>query len=128
MDLAKKKKFDILLVDDDKEFCQSVKEVLERENYNVCVAHNTKDAIFRSKNQKYDCLLIDIVLGPDRGTSLIVDIRKRADSANKYSPILVISGNLGPDIVVEISGKVQGALVKPFNSEAFLSAVAKVCK
>ena len=78
------------------------------------------------KNQTFDVAFLDMHLGEDSGEKLIDLMREeRMDQMNLKTPIVVISGYLDKDLVTGIAGKVQGALVKPFEIKTLLSYVEK---
>ena len=45
---------------------------------------------------------------------------------NYTTPILIVSGNLEPEILKKIRGKIQHILVKPFGNEAFIEKVKQL--
>lgn len=55
---------DILLVEDDKEICFILTELLKRNHYNVSAYHNGIEAIEALSSKKYDLMLLDLML-PD---------------------------------------------------------------
>lgn len=53
---------DILLVEDDKEICFILTELLKRNHYNVSAYHNGIEAIEALSSKKYDLMLLDLML------------------------------------------------------------------
>lgn len=117
----------ILVVEDDDDFRNVVLTVLSDANYAPMGARNLREASLKLRNQKYSCVLIDIRLGEDSGIDIIDSMRKQQNTLNSNTPIIVISGFLDRDLVTKIASQVQGALVKPFESQALLACLEKVC-
>ena len=67
-------------------------------------------------------------LNDESGEEIIEQARSRGESLNRDTPIVVISGYLDRDLVLNIAGKVQGALVKPFETSSLLEIVRKFAK
>jgi DNA-binding response OmpR family regulator len=119
----------ILVVEDDVELNSAVTDALNRAGYKAVGVHNARDALMRMKNQKYDAIFVDIVLGDgsnaESGEDLLFQIRERPDANNQATPVVVISGNLQRELVERIAKSIQGALVKPFEMKALLEAARK---
>ena len=117
----------ILVVEDDISLCNSILNTLHRQGHNPKGVTDLREAAFRMKNQKYDCLIIDMRLSnAESGEELIRMARETKDSLNLHTPILVISGYLDKSLVHKIARSIQGALVKPFEMKALLDLVSKV--
>jgi DNA-binding NtrC family response regulator len=122
----KKESPHILIVEDDVELCNGIMRALHREGYSPAGTIELRDAMFKLKNQKYACVLLDMKLGADFGGELVTFMRERADAGNTDTPILVISGHLDRALVEKIGHRIQGALVKPFDMKTLLEAVKKL--
>lgn len=115
----------ILVVDDDEALCVSLTELLQSEQYTVLCAPTLRDGIFKLKNQRFSCILLDINLGPDSGKEIIDLLRHQKQTRNSETPIVVISGHLERELIGQIAKDVQAALVKPFQPAALLNALRK---
>jgi len=124
--VSKKLENFVLVIEDDHELRHSIAETLKRHDCSVVEASTLRDATMKLKNQAFDVVFMDMLLGEDSGEELIDLMREeRKDQLNLNTPIIVISGRLDKDLVQGIAGKVQGALVKPFEIEAILACVEK---
>jgi CheY-like chemotaxis protein len=56
------KKKCILIVDDDDEYVESNKELLEVSGYEVLTAHNGKDGLDLAKKEKPDLMILDVMM------------------------------------------------------------------
>jgi DNA-binding response OmpR family regulator len=84
-----RKKF--LIIDDDPDYVEGIKAILEKANYDVDVAYNPKDGIQALQTGSYDLLLLDIMMG--RGAEGVMVARKlRKDPKLRNIPTLIITG------------------------------------
>ena len=81
----------LLIIDDDPDYVAGIKSVLDTANYNVDVAYNPKDGFKALLAQRYDLLLLDIMMG--RGAEGVALARKVRKQPNLHDlPVLIITG------------------------------------
>ena len=81
----------ILIIDDDPDFVDGIKSILEKADYAVDVAYNPKDGFNTLQTEPPDLLLLDIMMG--RGAEGIMIARKmRKDAELREIPVLIITG------------------------------------
>jgi two-component system alkaline phosphatase synthesis response regulator PhoP len=81
----------LLIIDDDPDFVDAIRSILEGANYLVDIAHNPKDGLQALSSREYDLLLLDIMMG--RGAEGIMIARKmRRDARFREIPVLIITG------------------------------------
>jgi len=81
----------LLMIDDDPDFVEGIKSILDAANYSVDVAYNPKDGLQALQSKTYDLLLLDIMMG--RGAEGIMIARKlRKDPKLREMPVLIITG------------------------------------
>jgi two-component system alkaline phosphatase synthesis response regulator PhoP len=81
----------LLIIDDDPDFVEGIRTILEAASYSVDVAYNPKDGIQALQTGNYDLLLLDIMMG--RGAEGIMIARKmRKDAKLREVPVLIITG------------------------------------
>jgi CheY-like chemotaxis protein len=81
----------ILLVDDDKDFVEINKTLLEKDKHTVVFAHNPKDGLALLKKEKPDLLVLDVMMEePDDGFAMAQQIRQ---DGNKITIIMLTSIN-----------------------------------
>lgn len=81
----------LLIIDDDPDFVDGIKSILEKADYAVDVEHNPKDGLNRLHTEPPDLLLLDIMMG--RGAEGIMIARKmRNDTELREIPVLIITG------------------------------------
>ncbi|MGZ3649566.1 MAG: response regulator [Bdellovibrionota bacterium] len=118
----------VLVVEDDVDLCNSVEGALQNVGFRAVGAHCLRDGVLKVQSQSFICILLDMQLGALRGEDIIEHARNRVESLNRDTPIVVISGHLDRPLVKSLSGKVQGALVKPFDTNNLIEIVRKVTK
>jgi DNA-binding response OmpR family regulator len=81
----------LLIIDDDPDFVEGIKSILDAADYVVDVTYNPKDGLKALQTTEYDMLLLDIMMG--RGAEGIMVARKlRKDPKLKEMPVLIITG------------------------------------
>ncbi|MGB2909542.1 MAG: response regulator [Anaerolineales bacterium] len=81
----------LLIIDDDPDFVDGIKSILEKADYAVEVSYNPKDGLNRLQTEPPDLLLLDIMMG--RGAEGIMIARKmRKDAELREIPVLIITG------------------------------------
>lgn len=123
----------ILVVDDENDIRDVLKDVLELEGYTVDLASNGVQAISKFRDSKPDIVVVDIVMPDKDGVSVIKEIRNESATVD----IIAISGggklNPGsykPDAIATTvylaaadSAGANVTLTKPFNKNELLKAV-----
>lgn len=110
----------ILIVDDEKDFREKLKAILENQGYIVDTARNGGEAIKRSKHRFYNLALVDIRLPDIEGTKLLTSLE---DTRPKMIKI-IITGH--PTLQNSIDALNRGAdayIQKPFDIESTLILV-----
>lgn len=78
----------ILIVDDDIDFVEAVRIVLESNNYKVISAYSREDGMQSIQTSDPDLIILDVMMdSPDDGFTLAHDIRKKGFK----KPILMLS-------------------------------------
>ena len=79
----------ILLVDDDPDFVESTRTVLESAPYEVIVAVNGDEAIKKAKAEKPDLILLDVIMPVEDGFSAAEHLKKDKELAD--IPVLMLT-------------------------------------
>lgn len=106
----------ILIVEDNIDIHNLIKEVLEKEHYKVLSSYTGTDAIQTLENEKVDLILLDLMLPKINGEEIVKIV--------KNIPIIVISAKISPEDKVNVL--LNGAndyITKPFNVEELLARV-----
>jgi len=113
----------ILAVDDDRQFLEMMKEVLENKGFEVIAAANLTEALKRMAMQPFDALVTELQIPrSEDGLAIVTAMRRSQPKA----VIIVISAS--PELngaAVAIHQKVDEFLVKPFDFERIAELVRK---
>jgi CheY-like chemotaxis protein len=112
----------ILVVDDDLEFCQVMKDILEGRGYMVAIAINGPQAIDMSKSTSYDLIFIDMKLPTINGLETYLGIK---ESAPRAKAVMMTAyreemGSLAEEAVAKCA---LTCLYKPFAPEEMMKVV-----
>jgi CheY-like chemotaxis protein len=81
----------LLIIDDDPDYVDGIKSILEKAQYKVDAAYNPKDGFAALETGNYDLLLLDIMMG--RGAEGVMVARKINKDPNlREIPVLIITG------------------------------------
>lgn len=114
----------ILVVDDEQNVCEGVKEVLEGGGYIVTMATSGQAAVELVKQEPVDVVLLDLIMPGMDGADTCAAIKKmRPDTA-----VVAISGSPSGERLNRFfeNGGVDIYLYKPFGREELLQGVEKV--
>lgn len=112
----------ILIVDDELDDLGSMRDILEKEGYEVQTATNGAQALDLLRGSKLDVALIDIKMPTLSGYDLLRLLRERLNHKVKMIYVSIVPRH---DVdLADIDGFVQ----KPFSPEQLIKQVKKVLK
>lgn len=114
----------VLIVDDEKAFAEGLQANLEREGYDVVVAHDGEEALRLFAQAPVDLVLLDLMLPGIGG----MDVCKRL-RAESTVPIIMLTAR--DDNIDKILGLEVGAddyLTKPFNFRELLARMRAIMR
>lgn len=113
----------ILIIDDEPDIRELVKDVLEDEGYQVSLAASAAEARQQIKDKKIGLALLDIWMPGEDGISLLHSWVKREPPG---FPVLIMSGHGTVETAVEATKLgAEGFIEKPLNTSQILQAVTK---
>lgn len=124
---AATKKYKILFVDDEV-FCRmSGKVILESSDYEVITADGGLDALEKLKHEKFDLVLLDLMMPDMYGTEVLSKIRQNPELVTL--PVILQSGTSDyAQIAQAKSLGIKDIVIKPYNKDAILSIIEKALK
>lgn len=112
-------KQNILIVDDDKDIVNLISDILEDEGYAVRSAFNGIDALKLIATNKFDLLIIDIMLPDINGYEICKKIRD-----DITAPIIILSAkNKAMDKVIGFELGADDFITKPFDDNELIARV-----
>ncbi len=117
----------ILLVEDEDDLRETIREVIAEEGYTVAEAGNGAEALTYLEQRPAPCLvLLDLMMPVVNGFELLE--RMRAHPRLKDIPVLVISALARQRLEETVAkGTAVGFLTKPLQLKALLGAVSQYC-
>lgn len=120
----------ILLVDDDPDFVDATKLILEKSKYKVITASNSEEGWKKAQAENPDLILLDVMMeSPDAGFQLAYKIRN--DKKLKNKPILLLTA-IGKVTGFKFDKKkdedflpVEEYIEKPVKPEILLEKISK---
>ena len=111
----------VLVVDDEMDIRETIRDILEIEGYHVCCAANGKEALDVLSEVRPGLILLDLMMPVMSGYELLQELRERDDLSG--IPVTVVSA-IGDRAVV------RGAevLKKPVDLDALLHVVDERCR
>jgi DNA-binding NtrC family response regulator len=115
----KKSEFKVLVVDDDTEFVDAVRELLERNGYGVITAYSGKEALEKAgASPGIHLALLDLVMPLMDGFTLL---EKLKEAAAEMTVIIVTGQGTVQTAVEAIKRGASDFITKPFDKEVLLS-------
>ncbi len=116
----------ILLIDDEKLICSSLKQYLENnEECSVEIVFNGKEALSKMDESHYDIVLTDLNLPDFKEFELIDEIRR----SGKEMPIIVMSAQFPDSTAIHIiKQNIFRCITKPFELEEISGCVTDAMK
>ena len=114
----------ILVVDDDTNICELLRLYLEKEGYEVVLAHNGADAVTAFRELSPSLMLLDIMLPVLDGWQVCREVRKFSDN-----PIIMLTAK--GETFDKVLGFELGAddyVVKPFDAKEVMARVKAVLR
>lgn len=109
----------ILIVDDEKDIAELISDILSDENYDCIIKNDGKSAIDAVYNDKFDLIILDIMLPDISGMEVCSKIRDSADC-----PIIFVTAKT--QLLDKLVGFEIGAddyITKPFINEELVARV-----
>ncbi len=126
------RKAKILLVDDDADFVEATKTVLESKSYQVIVANQGDDGLRKAKEEKPDLIILDVIMPVKDGFTTAEQLKK--DPQLSEIPVLMLTGfaqKSGETSIAVSRGltlEAEDYINKPVSPEELLRRVEKQLK
>jgi DNA-binding response OmpR family regulator len=122
----------ILLIDDDIDFVEATKTVLESKPYEVIVAYNGDDGLRKAREENPDLILLDIIMPGKDGFIAAAQLKKDAELSK--IPVLVLTsfaekgGGTSIPVSSGLTLETEDYIDKPISPEELLKRVEKYLK
>ncbi len=120
--MSKKK---ILIVDDEPQICQLVKDILEEDNFTATTAHSTDEAFQKMKLTLPDMVLLDVRLPTIGGLEFCRQLKQ--DVRTRKIPVIMLTvQDTETDKVIGLEVGADDYLTKPFGNRELLARIKAV--
>lgn len=101
----------ILVIEDEKKLADAIKESLEHEQHEVCMAGTGEEGFFLLNAECFDLVILDLMLPGRSGIDILPALRKRG----LHIPVIIITAlDALEDRVLGLDSGADDYLVKPF--------------
>ena len=114
----------ILLVDDDVELCALMREFFTKHGYTLECVYNGRDGLALALQQKYDLVILDVMLPALDGFEVLRQLRKRSEI-----PVIMLTGRIHQrDRITGLDSGADDYLAKPFGPDELLARIRAVLR
>ncbi|RJO65485.1 MAG: response regulator [Candidatus Omnitrophota bacterium] len=114
--------FKVLIVDDDQEIIEYLKNILLRHDYEVISASDGEEGLRKVQEENPDVVLLDLVMPKLNGFEVLQEIRQKYK--DKWRPVIIISAKTELDSVKRCYNmEADHYLTKPCKSESILRGI-----
>ena len=110
----------VLIVEDERKLAQVLSTALQAEHYDVVVAATGEDGFYRASAERFDLVLLDLMLPGRSGLEILQTLRQR----HVDTPVLILTARDGvEDRVLGLDRGADDYLVKPFALPELLARI-----
>ncbi|HZR31233.1 MAG TPA: response regulator transcription factor [Terriglobales bacterium] len=115
----------VLVVDDDVELCELVREYLEPEGFQVELVHNGNRGFDRARSAEHAIVVLDVMLPGLSG----LDVLRKLRAAHSAIPVLLLTAR-GEDVdrIVGLELGADDYLPKPFNPRELVARIHAILR
>lgn len=114
----------LLLIDDDKEFCRVLSQFLEGEGFQCEMVHDGVSALHMVAQKDYDALIVDVMMPRMNGFEVVRRVRK-----HKETPVLMLTARGDEnDSIVGLEIGADDYLAKPCNPKVLSAHLRAVLR
>jgi CheY-like chemotaxis protein len=127
-----KKRAKILLVDDDEDFVEATKAILETRPYEVISASNGDEGLRKAREEKPDLILLDVIMPVKDGFSVAEQLKRDPELSKIPTLMLTAFAEKGAQSSIPVSRgfalETEDYIDKPVSPEELLARVGKYLK
>ena len=116
----------IIIIEDDVQLRKMLRQMLEREGYEILEASDGTEGIKIYREKPTDIVITDMIMDGKEGVETIIELKREFPDVK----IIAISGGgrLNPEVYLDMAHKlgVLQTLTKPFDRKELLETVRKI--
>lgn len=110
----------LLLAEDDRDISSVIVKFLQKNNYLVDAVYDGKEALQYLDCEKYDGVILDVMMPKMDGITVVRNMRKKGDN----TPVLILTAKAEiDDKVLGLDAGADDYLTKPFSMKEFLARI-----
>lgn len=110
----------LLIIEDEKQVADNLKEGLEQHRYSVDVSYNGRDGYYLAREYDYDIIILDLMLPDIDGEDLC---RKLRDDSNQTFILMLTAKKHLDNIIQGLDSGADDYLTKPFEFSELLARI-----
>jgi len=114
----------VLVIDDDRELCELVKEYLVQECFHVALLHDGKHGLEQALSGKYDAVILDVMLPAMNGLQVLQAIRR----ASRIGVLMLTARGEDVERIIGLEHGADDYLAKPFNPRELVARLRAVLR
>ena len=115
----------VLLIDDEKIFVESLTKVLKKRGMEVRAAYDGPTALEAHSAEEADVIVLDLRMPGMDGLAVLNEIRRR----DTLTPVILLTGHIDIDRVTQVLNKgATEVLLKPCPIDTLISAIENACE
>lgn len=118
----KSQKVKVLVVDDEPNIVQTLKDRLEMNDYLVFTAHNGSDGFKAAQDHSPDVILLDVIMPVMDGQEMLEKLRQQ-DWGKTISVIMLTARSQAQDIARARACGIDDYIIKPFDLSELLEKI-----
>lgn len=121
----KSQKTKVLVVDDEPNIVQTLKDRLEMNDYEVLTAHNGVDGLKAAQDGTPDIILLDVIMPMMDGHEMLEQLREK-EWGKAISVIMLTARSQAQDIARARSCGIDDYIIKPFDLSELLEKIENI--
>lgn len=115
----------VLIVDEESLVNRFLEARLQREGFSVVFATDGQQALVLIQDQKYDIILVDLMIPNVAGRELIMEIQR--NPLNSQTPIIVLTSLSSDELIVDVlASGVKDYILKPFSVNVIVAKLKQL--
>jgi len=114
----------VLVIDDDRELCELVREYLIQECFHVDLLHDGRHGLEQALSGKYDAVILDVMLPAMNGLQVLQAIRR----ASRIGVLMLTARGEDVDRIIGLEYGADDYLAKPFNPRELVARLRAVLR
>lgn len=115
----------VLIVDEESLVNRFLESRLKREGFSVVFATDGQQALILIQDQKFDLILVDLMIPNVAGRELIMEIQR--NPLNSQTPIIVLTSLSSDELIVDVlASGVKDYIMKPFSVNVIVAKLKQL--